>query len=107
MKLFLAITVSTLTFITLSSCTTEPKTGTSELINPVLSDSKYPDAYPVAGEKYKVISPYRPHNVINVKGTKPGHLVRDISTAKKGADGKPNLSTAKIFRLPMPAASAE
>lgn len=107
MKLLLAITASTLTFISLSSCTTDPKTGDVELINPVLADPNYPDAFPVAGEKYKVISPYKPHNVINVKGSNPGHLVRDMSTAKTGADGKPDASTAKIFRLPMPAASAE
>ncbi len=48
-----------------------------------------------------VISPYRPHNVIDVKGYRSGDIVGDPSTAKADpATGKLNLNTSKRFRIP-------
>jgi hypothetical protein len=38
--------------------------------------------------------------VIDVKGFRPGQLARDPSTAPVGADGKPDISKAKIFEIP-------
>ena len=102
MKTFLTLSLGAIALLHFSSCTTDPKTGDVELINPVLIDPNYPDAYPVEGDSNKVISPFKPHNVINVKGVAPGHLARDMSTAKLGPDGKPDTSSAKIFRIPMP-----
>ena len=89
-----------LTIAALCSCTNSTSTSGSETVNPVLLDKNYPSAHPVEGDRNKVISPYRPYNIISVKGLKPGHLARDISTAKKDANGKPIESTAKIFRIP-------
>jgi hypothetical protein len=104
MKKHLTLSLALLSLWAFSSCSTDPKTGDVELVlNPVLLDPNYPDAYPVDGDPNKVISPFKPHNVINVKGVKPGHLAKDMSTAEMGIDGKPDASTAKIFRIPMPA----
>lgn len=53
------------------------------------------------GKKNMVISPYRPYNLIDVTGYSSGDIVGDPSTASVDpATGKPNLSTAKHFRLP-------
>lgn len=62
--------------------------------------SKYPLATPIAGTTNQVISPYKPHNVIDVKGFRTGQLARDPSTAPLGPDGKPDISKAKIFEMP-------
>ena len=62
--------------------------------------SKYPLATPIAGTTNQVISPYPPHNVIDVKGFRTGQLARDPSTAPIGPDGKPDISKAKIFEMP-------
>jgi hypothetical protein len=62
--------------------------------------SKYPLATPIAGTTSQVISPYKPHNVIDVKGFRTGQLARDPSTAPIGPDGKPDISKAKIFEMP-------
>ena len=52
-----------------------------------------------------VISPYKPHNIMNVKGMTSGHLARDPSTAAVDpTTGKPIMKTAKIFRIPEPPA---
>ncbi|MFC5049476.1 hypothetical protein ACFPK9_02415 [Rubritalea spongiae] len=102
MKLLLSFSITAFALLSLNSCTNTPNSGDAASANP-----KYPDAYPVAGDPNKVVSPYRPYNVINVKGICQGHFVRDMSTAKKGADGKPDPATAKIFRVPAPTKSAE
>ncbi len=48
-----------------------------------------------------VVSPYRPYNIIDVKGYKSGEIVGDPSTAKVNpSTGKPDLSTSKHFRIP-------
>ena len=47
-----------------------------------------------------VISPYRPYNLIDVKGYKSGEIVGDPSTATLDSAGKPIPSTIKNFRLP-------
>ena len=93
--------------VALISCTTDSQTNSADITNPVLKDSKYPSAFPVKGDRNKVISPYRPYNIINIKGLKPGHFARDISTAKKDANGKAITSSAKIFLIPMPSATAQ
>jgi hypothetical protein len=69
-------------------------------LNPVVADKNFPVAHQYKTSTTQVISPYRPHNVVNVKGMKPGHLARDTSTAKRDKNGKPIISTAKIFRIP-------
>lgn len=70
---------------------------------PELPDlSKIPVATPApAGVKSAVISPYKPYNLITVKGYKSGDIVGDPSTAKiNPKTGKIIESTAKYFRLP-------
>lgn len=53
------------------------------------------------GKTNTVISPYRPYNVIDVKGYKSGSIVGDPSTAKVNpATGKPEPNTSKYFRIP-------
>ncbi len=48
-----------------------------------------------------VVSPYRPYNIIDVKGYKSGEIVGDPSTAKVNpSTGRPDLSTSKHFRIP-------
>lgn len=67
------------------------------------SDVDFDDNYPVAFYQKKgyVISPYKPHNIIDVRNMTPGHLARDPSTAEiDSKTGKPNMNTAKIFRIP-------
>lgn len=63
--------------------------------------SNYPLATPHPTNPDLVISPYRPHNVIDVKGFRTGQLARDPSTAPiDPATGKSDLAQAKIFELP-------
>ncbi len=70
-------------------------------LNPVLFDKNFPDAFPYQNSTTQVISPYKPHNIIDIKGIKPGHLARDVSTAEiDSKTGKPIIFTAKIFRVP-------
>ncbi len=63
--------------------------------------SKYPLATPIAGTTKQVISPYKPHNVIDVAGYRTGQLARDPSTAPiDKTTGKPDINKAKIFEIP-------
>ena len=66
------------------------------------STSKLPVAHPDPQNRPNmVVSPYRPYNVIDVKGYRSGDVVGDPSTAKvNSATGKLDLSTSKHFRLP-------
>ncbi len=53
------------------------------------------------GKTNMVISPFRPYNVIDVKGYRSGDIVGDPSTAQtNSATGKLNLNTSKHFRIP-------
>jgi len=53
------------------------------------------------GKTNMVISPFRPYNVIDVKGYRSGDIVGDPSTAQTDpATGKLNLNTSKHFRIP-------
>lgn len=52
------------------------------------------------GQKNMVISPYYPHNLIDVKGYKSGAVAGDPSTAKRDANGKIIESTSKYFLVP-------
>ncbi|MFT5883470.1 MAG: hypothetical protein ACI9FG_001985 [Crocinitomicaceae bacterium] len=89
---------SSIPLLLLASCSNS-NTADGDL-NPVVADKNFPVAHQYQTSSSQVISPYRPYNVINVKGMKPGHLARDTSTAKLDSAGKPIISTAKIFRIP-------
>ena len=53
------------------------------------------------GKANMVVSPFRPYNVIDVKGYRSGDIVGDRSTARTdSATGKLNLNTSKHFRIP-------
>lgn len=68
---------------------------------PPAPTSDYPLATPVQGTSNQVVSPYKPHNVIDVKGFRTGQLARDPSTAPiNPTTGKPDLGQAKIFEIP-------
>lgn len=95
----LALTLLAASVSLLASCASSSSGSSDDNINPVIKDKSYPSAHPY--KKNIVISPYRPHNLINVKGIKPGHFARDMSTADKGSDGKPIVSSAKIFKVPV------
>ena len=90
--------LSSISLLALASCSSS--TTVSNDLNPVIADKNYPAAHQYKNSTVRVISPYRPYNVIDVKGMKPGHLARDTSTAKRDKAGKPITSTAKIFRIP-------
>ncbi|WP_129589808.1 hypothetical protein [Rubritalea profundi] len=92
------VILSSISLLTLASCSSS--TTVANNLNPVIGDKNYPAAYQYKTSTTQVISPYRPHNVIDVKGMRPGHLARDTSTAKRDKAGKPIISTAKIFRIP-------
>ncbi|MBT8044240.1 MAG: hypothetical protein KJO79_04755 [Verrucomicrobiae bacterium] len=68
----------------------------------VESNRKVPTGHPdPQGRPNMVVSPYRPYNVIDVKGYRSGEIVGDPSTAKVNpSTGKLDLSTAKHFRIP-------
>ena len=62
---------------------------------------KFPMGF--AHSKGKVISPFRPYNILDVSHLRPGDLARDPFTAKVNPKtGKADISTAKIFRVPQP-----
>ena len=63
--------------------------------------SNYPLATPVEGRTGQVLSPSKPHTVIDVRGFRTGQLARDPSTAPiDPATGKPDIEQAKIFEIP-------
>jgi hypothetical protein len=48
-----------------------------------------------------VVSPFRPYNIIDVKGYRSGDIVGAPSTAKVNATtGKLDTNTSKRFRIP-------
>ena len=63
---------------------------------------KVPLGYPhPAGKAHMVVSPYRPYNVIDVKGFYSGNIVGDPSTGKiDPASGMVIPGTARRFRIP-------
>lgn len=107
----ITLTLSAIVLGSLASCTVTPKdtttstpTATNSKVNPLTIGKKYPSAYPYKQSKKIVISPYRPYNLIDLKGIKPGQLARDMSTAKRDPQtGKLVPDSAKIFRVPSPA----
>ena len=63
--------------------------------------SNYPLATPIEGKPGQVISPFKPHNVIDVRGYRTGQLARDPSTAPiDPTTGKADINQAKIFEIP-------
>ena len=68
----------------------------------VESRSKVPTCHPdPQGRSNMVVSPYRPYNIIDVKGYRSGDIVGDPSTAKVNpATGKLDTNTSKHFRIP-------
>ena len=79
-----------------------PASDGGEVAAPAIDDLNVPVARPLpnGGQANKVISPYRPYNVIDVSGYKSGDIVGDPSTASVGSDGKIIANTAKQFRIP-------
>ena len=94
----LYLILSSATLLSLSSCSNS--TAVADNTNPVIANKDYPVAHQYQSSMTQVISPYKPHNVIDVKGLKPGHLARDPSTAKRDKAGNSVISTAKIFLIP-------
>lgn len=85
----------------LPSCA--PERGSGSVPAPEVAElSKIPFARPhPTGQKNMVISPYRPYNIIDVKGYRKGDIAGDPSTAKTDPKtGKIIESTAKYFRIP-------
>lgn len=53
------------------------------------------------GRPNMIVSPYRPYNIIDVKGYRSGDIVGDPSTAKVNpSTGKLDMKTSKHFRIP-------
>ncbi|MGB0991122.1 MAG: hypothetical protein ACPG32_01475 [Akkermansiaceae bacterium] len=97
--------------IALIACSCVPTPGSDAPSSPASGGvhAPVPEAtknYPVAhphpeGKANYVVSPYRPYNVIDVKGYRSGDIVGDPSTAKVNpTTGKIDASTAKHFRIP-------
>ncbi|WP_018968932.1 hypothetical protein [Rubritalea marina] len=89
MKTYLPVSLA---ILSLASCT-------QTVSHPYGSNSKYPQASWHGSSNSQVVSPYAPHNLIDVRGLKPGHHAYDPSTAGM-VDGKPEMSKAKIFLMP-------
>ena len=107
----LAIGIAASSLFSLSSCT-EPQPQGAPVAAPGGNQpapppakrkqtTDYPLATPHPTEKNRVISPFKPHNVIDVKGLRSGQLAWDPSTAPiDPSTGKLDLSQAKIFEIP-------
>lgn len=96
MKLF-SLSIATAMLAVLSSCGPSSTTPDSK----VSLAGKYPIAHFNKGSKTHVVSPYKPHNLIDVSDIRRGHLARDPSTAEiDSKTGKPIYGTGKIFRIP-------
>lgn len=83
--------------VILASCA-HTSSSENDNINPVIKDKSYPAAH--YHSKNVVISPFKPYNLIDVKGITPGHLARDMSTADTDSNGNAIVSSAKIFQIP-------
>lgn len=90
-----------------ASCADVPTPGAAtasgdEVPAPRIDAANVPAGHPdPQGRPNMVVSPYRPYNVIDVKGYRSGEIVGDPSTAKVNpATGKLDASTAKYFRVP-------
>lgn len=95
MKL-LSLSLSAAMLAALSSCAPSNTTPDSK----VSLAGNFPIAQFKKGSKTHVVSPYKPHNVIDVSDIQRGHLARDPSTAKiDKKTGKPILGTGNIFRV--------
>lgn len=78
-----------------ASCGTQPMASDGQTANAPLA-APHPE-----GKKNLVVSPYRPYNVIDVKGYKSGDIVGDPSTASVNPKtGKLDARTARHFRIP-------
>jgi len=82
--------------------TSASRSTSAEVPAPRFSTEKVPLGYPhPAGKAHMVVSPYRPYNVIDVKGFYSGNIVGDPSTGKiDPASGMVIPGTAKRFRIP-------
>lgn len=84
-----------------SACS--PSTGSGTVPAPEVPDlNDIPVGRPdPTGRKNMVISPYRPYNLIDVKGYRSGDIAGDPSTARTDPKtGKIIESTSKYFRIP-------
>ena len=101
MKTILII-ITAASAILFSACTPTAGGGSGSVPAPEVTDlSSIPVGRPhPTGQKNLVISPYRPYNLIDVKGYRSGEVVGDPSTAKRDASGKVIESTSKYFLVP-------
>ena len=106
MKIKSILGVSSLALF-LASCAdvptpTNPGASGAEVPAPRINAAKVPVAHPdPQGRRNMVVSPYRPYNVIDVKGYRSGDIVGDPSTAKvNSATGQLDSTSAKYFRVP-------
>ncbi len=94
--------------ISLSSCADVPGTSNNpgssgaEVPAPRINIAKVPTGHPhPEGKANMVVSPYRPYNVIDIKGYRSGDIVGDPSTGKAHpTTGVLIPGTAKCFRIP-------
>ncbi len=107
------ITLLTIAAAALASCVPTPAPNPnalgftqapgSEVPAPkVASQRRVPMGHPdPQGRPNMVVSPFRPYNIIDVKGYRSGDIVGDPSTAKVNATtGKLDTNTSKRFRIP-------
>ena len=93
--------------IMLASCAevtqpANPSAPGAEVPAPRINIARVPVAHPdPQGRPNMVVSPYRPYNIIDVKGYRSGDIVGDPSTAKANPKtGQLDSTTAKYFRVP-------
>lgn len=101
MKKTLALLSATSVALLSFSCT-PPEYG--ELTSAAAPNLKgnYPIAHPT-DKKDHVISPFAPHNILDVSGMKPGHIAQDPTTAAIDPTTKKVIpGSAKTFRIPLP-----
>ncbi|MGJ8677915.1 MAG: hypothetical protein ACSHX0_10390 [Akkermansiaceae bacterium] len=99
-------TLIAIAFVALTSCAENLPTGssnTSATVSPTTKAmSKIPlGIRPESGSNDLIISPYKPYNLIDVKGFKSGQVVGDpstISTDPKTGQAIP--SSIQTFRIP-------
>ena len=95
---FLTVTIISALTLNLQAATESKKQEKSKVH---YTKIKFPMGF--AHSKGKVISPFRPYNILDVSHLKPGDLAKDPTTAVVNPKtGKPDMSTAKIFRVPQP-----
>jgi len=96
---FAALAISAVFSACAPTPTPQPTAG-GEVAAPAIDNLNVPVGRALEGQKNRVISPFRPYNVIDVSGYKSGDIVGDPSTGSVDAKGKLVPGTAKHFRIP-------